>query len=198
MLGADKMTQYQTQYKNDKTVHGDKDEWRTPGYLYDTLDSVFHFTVDAAANTQNTKCARFWSIQENGLAQSWRDEIVFCNPPHTNGAYGNWVEKATDAFVSGNVTSALVLPFNAETKAFSDVWEHAKYLLIPYKRIKYLLPDGTLGGGPTFHSCVAIFTLGWFTSRQAAKLIKVGNLLNLERGLINRTILTRRDIFTEF
>lgn len=50
------------------------------------------FTVDVAAAAHNTKCERFYSIDENGLEQSWAGERVWCNPPYSD--IRAWVTKA--------------------------------------------------------------------------------------------------------
>lgn len=195
------MTQFKEQFKAE---YGDKDEWQTPDGIYDILNRVFEFTVDAAATSANTKCKRYWDIESNGLAGSWRDEIVFCNPPYTKGQYGEWIEKAAEEFVSDNVTSVLVLPFKAETAAFNGVWELAKYLIIPYSRIKFVPapdyippPSAKKGQKPsaTFHSCIAVFTLGWLGNRQAKHLNKIGYVLNLDKGLVSRQ---EQTVFTTY
>ncbi len=50
------------------------------------------FTVDVAAAEHNTKCERFYSIDDSGLEQSWGSERVWCNPPYSD--IPSWVAKA--------------------------------------------------------------------------------------------------------
>lgn len=50
------------------------------------------FTLDVAASPKNAKCERFFTLQDDGLAQSWKGERVWCNPPYSN--IGAWVGKA--------------------------------------------------------------------------------------------------------
>lgn len=50
------------------------------------------FTIDVAAAAHNTKCARYFTYQDDGLRQSWAGERVWCNPPYSR--IGHWVEKA--------------------------------------------------------------------------------------------------------
>lgn len=50
------------------------------------------FTLDVAAAPHNAKCARYFTRLENGLAQSWAGERVWCNPPYSD-IYA-WVKKA--------------------------------------------------------------------------------------------------------
>jgi len=68
-------------------------EWGTPQELFDRLNEEFNFTLDPCATKDNAKCEKYFTIKENGLIQSWKDEIVFMNCP-----YGRemkfWMEKA--------------------------------------------------------------------------------------------------------
>lgn len=69
-----------------------------PAFFMECEAEFGPFTVDAAASAQNTKCERFWSIDDDGLAQAWAGERVWCNPPYSD--IRPWVEKAhaeTDA-----------------------------------------------------------------------------------------------------
>ncbi|UXA09610.1 phage N-6-adenine-methyltransferase (plasmid) [Mycobacterium sp. SMC-2] len=54
--------------------------------------SLGPFTLDVAAAAHNAKCARYFIHSDNGLAQSWAGERVWCNPPYSR--IGHWVEKA--------------------------------------------------------------------------------------------------------
>lgn len=69
------------------------DDRGTPLTVFEPLAERFGgFTVDVAAATHNTKCKRFYTIDDNGLEQSWAGERVWCNPPYSN--IGPWVAKA--------------------------------------------------------------------------------------------------------
>ena len=57
-------------------------EWATPQAFFDELNKEFTFTLDPCATPQNAKCARYFTKEIDGLAQSWRGETVFCNPPY--------------------------------------------------------------------------------------------------------------------
>ena len=47
------------------------DEWTTPQSFFDELDKEFHFDLDAAADDQNHKCSRYFTIKDDGLTQNW-------------------------------------------------------------------------------------------------------------------------------
>lgn len=71
-------------------------EWATPQDFYDQLDKEFHFSLDVAADAENAKSARYFTQSDDGLAQSWDNETVFCNPPYGR-EIGKWVKKASEA-----------------------------------------------------------------------------------------------------
>lgn len=68
------------------------DDRATVPEVFGPLNERFRFTVDVAAAAHNTKCDRYYSIEDDGLAQSWAAERVWCNPPYSN--IRPWVEKA--------------------------------------------------------------------------------------------------------
>lgn len=81
----------------------------TPEYFYRWLDGQMRFTVDVCASEENAKHPRFWSVKENGLAQSWLDETYFKNPP-----YGRqtpmWMARARDACMYERAMGCSLVP----------------------------------------------------------------------------------------
>jgi hypothetical protein len=63
-----------------------------PRHFADITDRHGPFTLDVAATAANTKCARFFDVDGDGLAQSRAGERVWCNPPYSDIA--PWVAKA--------------------------------------------------------------------------------------------------------
>ena len=59
----------------------DRDDWETPRWLFDKLDAVWHFTLDPASNGRNALCEKFFTKEDDGLAQSWGG--AFCVPQPT-------------------------------------------------------------------------------------------------------------------
>jgi phage N-6-adenine-methyltransferase len=68
------------------------DDRGTTPELFDPLNERFDFTLDVAAAPHNAKCKRYFTREDDGLAQSWTGERVWCNPPYSD--IGAWVGKA--------------------------------------------------------------------------------------------------------
>jgi len=83
-------------------------EWATPQVLFDGLNAEFHFTLDPCATQSNTKCPRYYTLEDNGLKQSWANEVVFMNPPY-GGNTGRWVEKAWYESQNGAIVVCLLV-----------------------------------------------------------------------------------------
>lgn len=68
------------------------DDRATTPEVFAPLNERFAFSIDVAASARNRKCERFYSFEQDGLAQSWAGERVWCNPPYS--LIGPWLEKA--------------------------------------------------------------------------------------------------------
>jgi len=67
-------------------------EWSTPQSFFDSVRLEFwEFDLDPAADETNHKAARFFTIADDWLAQSWFWK-VWCNPPYWRDLR-KWVEK---------------------------------------------------------------------------------------------------------
>lgn len=86
------------------------DERITPPEIFEPLHARFRFTLDAAANAANAKCAKFFTREQDGRMQSWKGETVWCNPPYSN--LRSWVEKAWHEMLVNEVTTVMLLPAN--------------------------------------------------------------------------------------
>lgn len=95
-------------------------EWATPQAFFDELNKEFAFTLDPCATPQNAKCARYFTKEIDGLAQSWRGETVFCNPPYGRDL-AKWVAKAhAEVIAGGGTTVVMLIPARTDTAYFHD------------------------------------------------------------------------------
>lgn len=87
------------------------DDRHTPDDLFNELAAKHGgFTLDAAASDVNKKCARWFTKETDGLAQSWAGERVWLNPPYSE--IRPWVEKALRETAAGCPIVAMLLPNN--------------------------------------------------------------------------------------
>ena len=47
------------------------DEWATPEDFFDTINQEFHFNLDPCATSENHKCEKFFTMEQNGLNMDW-------------------------------------------------------------------------------------------------------------------------------
>ncbi len=47
------------------------DRWSTPLDTFAALDREFGFTLDVCALPENAKCVRYFTPEQDGLAQTW-------------------------------------------------------------------------------------------------------------------------------
>lgn len=57
-------------------------EHGTPDDFFQACHAEFHFTVDVCAAPGMEKLRRFFTPVQNGLKQSWKNEVAWMNPPY--------------------------------------------------------------------------------------------------------------------
>ena len=99
-----------------------RQDWETPADFFAPIEAEFHFTLDAAASAQNTKAESFFTEADDGLVQSWGDNVVWLNPPYGEGRkpISAWVSKAYEESLTG-ATTVMLIPARTNTNWFHDV-----------------------------------------------------------------------------
>lgn len=93
------------------------DNRETTSEVFAPLHRRFGFTVDVASSPKNRKLPRHYTLATNGLAQSWRGERVWCNPPYS--AIAPWIVKAINEVVDGGCELVvMLLPANRTEQAW--------------------------------------------------------------------------------
>jgi len=133
-------------------------DWATPQPFYDRLNAEFAFTLDACASPQNAKCARYFTVEQDGLAQPWTG-TVWVNPPYGKGVTGLWARKAWQESQGGAIV-VMLIPSRTDTIYWHDYVMRAAEIRLVRGRIKFVLPDGVVGQRPTFPSAVVVFRPG--------------------------------------
>lgn len=93
-------------------------EYETPQDLFDRLNDEFHFTLDPCSTDENAKCEKHFTMEQDGLAQDWTGETVFCNPPYGR-VIARWIKKCYDHYQNGG-TAVMLIPARTDTNAFHD------------------------------------------------------------------------------
>lgn len=94
------------------------EEWATPQEFYNALDAEFHFTLDPCSTDENAKCAKHYTKEQDGLAQDWTGETVFCNPPYGR-EMPKWIRKCYEHYTGGGI-AVMLIPARTDTKAFHE------------------------------------------------------------------------------
>lgn len=124
-------------------------EWYTPQSFFDELNKEFNFTLDPCATKENAKCAKYYTIKDDGLSKSWDNENVFINPPYGR-EIGKWVKKAAES--RGGVR-VMLIPARTDTKYFHEyIYNKAEV-----RFIKGRLKFGGASNSAPFPSMVVIF-----------------------------------------
>jgi site-specific DNA-methyltransferase (adenine-specific) len=122
--------------------------WETPPELFKIYDDQYHFTLDVCATPENTKCEKYFTIEDDGLKQNWSNDICWMNPPYSEPeqlckpnckkkrcekrgyhldkyepGQVDWVKKAYEESCKGTVVICL-LPARPDTKMFHKyIWD---------------------------------------------------------------------------
>ena len=81
-------------------------EYETPQALFDGLNVEFRFGLDVCATAENAKCAKHFTKDDDGLAQSWTG-TCWMNPPYGR-EIARWMRKAFEESQKGATVVCLV------------------------------------------------------------------------------------------
>lgn len=138
---------------NPALLSSKSNEWETPLDFFKELDREFHFTLDPCSTDENAKCQKHFTIKEDGLAQSWKGETVFCNPPYGR-ELPKWIKKCFDESHGGGATAVVMLiPARTDTRAFHEYIYHKAEIRFIRGRLKF---GGSRNSAP-FPSMLVIF-----------------------------------------
>lgn len=101
------------------------DLWATPQHVFDKYDSIFHFETDVCAISENAKCKKFYTPEQDGLKQEWTG-VCWCNPPYGK-QIKHWVKKAA----TSKATVVMLLPARTDAGWFHDY-------CVPFGKIEFI------------------------------------------------------------
>lgn len=112
-----------------------KYDWQTPPEVFDPLHEEFNFTVDACATPDNALLQRYWTPEDDALAQDWSGERIWCNPPY--GKFQRpFIEKAAERRAQ---VAVFLLPARTDTRAWHDwIFPYASDVRFVKGRIQFV------------------------------------------------------------
>lgn len=125
-------------------------EWATPQDLFDSLDKVYHFTLDVCSTHENAKCEQHYTIEEDGLKQPWIGSC-WMNPPYGR-EIGVWIKKAYETGLQGHSVVCLI-PARTDTKWWHEYVMQAHTVMFIKGRLKF---GGSKNPAP-FPSALVVF-----------------------------------------
>lgn len=134
---------------NDVMFSSKSCEWSTPVEFFAAWDAKHHFTLDVCATRENAKCERFFTREDDGLAQEW-DGVCWMNPPYGR-EIGKWVKKAYDTALQGG-TVVCLLPARTDT-----AWWHDYCMKGEITFVRGRLKFGGCANSAPFPSAVVVF-----------------------------------------
>ena len=139
---------------NQPSVHfsSRSEEWETPLDVFNELNQSFQFNLDACATSENAKCARYFTKEQNALEQHWSGR-VWMNPP-----YGRQIEafmRKAYAESQKGATVVCLVPSRTDTR-----WWHRYAKRGVVLSLKGRLHFGRSKSSAPFPSSVVIFFPG--------------------------------------
>lgn len=131
----------------------ERQDWRTPDWIFWKLNQEFDFVLDAAADHINKKCPAYFTEKENSLVQNWAEyKRVFVNPPYGK-KIGDFVQKGYLESQNGCLV-VMLLPVRTDARWFHDwILNKAKELRFIKGRLKF---SGHKNSAP-FPSMIVVF-----------------------------------------
>jgi phage N-6-adenine-methyltransferase len=148
-------------------------EWETPQELYEELNDIFQFDLDAAACKYSAKCEDWFGpgskLAEDAMQEDW-EGVVWLNPPYGRGII-KWVQKAYEESLKG-ATVVMLVPARPDTKWFQICWK-APIITFVTGRIRF-------GGSETpapFPSCIVVFSQNLPYDVELNNLSRIGTIV---------------------
>lgn len=130
------------------------DLWATPQDYFDKCVEEFGiFDLDPAANSQNAKAKNYFTLEDDGLIQEWKADLVWLNPPYGR-MLSKFVKKALHEYDRGNSKKiVMLLPARTDTRWFWSFYERPD---VEVRFIKGRLKFGGSKNSAPFPSCLVV------------------------------------------
>lgn len=120
-----------------------KDRWRTDLKLFKPLNDEFGFTLDPCCEADSALCKKYYTEKEDGLIQDWQGEVVYCNPPYSNGNIDRWMEKCYMESLKPNTTVVALIPVSTSSRWWHSFIMNKTEVRYIERRVKFVGAKGT-------------------------------------------------------
>lgn len=147
------------------------DEWYTPDYLFRTVSDLYGpFTMDVCATPGSARAPRFFTQDDDGLAQRW-EGVCWCAPPYSNP--WPWIQKAVESTTgyrrdeyhdeegwgyTGAAERVVMLVKNDPSTGWYQLglYYATDHVALP-RRVRFTPGAGQRAGRPNFASSILVF-----------------------------------------
>ena len=127
------------------------DNWPTPQDFFDRVNALYGpLELDVCASSENAKCPRYYTREDNGLAQPWTGRC-WMNPPYGR-TIGQWMKKAHEESQRGAQVVCLI-PARTDTAWWHDYAAKGSITFIR-GRLKF----GGCANSAPFPSAIVVFS----------------------------------------
>ena len=138
-----------------------RNDWRTPQWLFDHLNSIYSFEYDLCASESNALCKHYFTIH-NPFTRTQpgpsRQRVHFANPPFSHPEAINVIREIA---LSGLPTVMLYRNDNPERAVWQDViFPVCSWIFTPRERIRFDDPSGENRDEPMFSVAIIGLNLG--------------------------------------
>ena len=145
-----------------KNPLGDRDatvEWYTPSEYIDLARKVLKgIDLDVASNAKAQawiQAGVYYTKEQDGLSQPWFGK-VWCNPPYGSDSVRllgrKFLERAIDAYESGEIEAAIVLLNRTGAKWYKDALQRVSAVCEVHKRIAFIDAEGNQQRSPRYYN----------------------------------------------
>ena len=130
--------------------------WETPEeILYPLVKEFGPFELDAAADAQNAKAPKFFSLEDSAFQHRWTG-LVWLNPPYGKGI-GDWIQKAYLSSIEDGATVVCLVPARTDTAWWRD-WVMGKAEVRFLRgRVRFKTPKGLRMSAAPFPSALLVY-----------------------------------------
>lgn len=114
--------------------------WATPQEWFNYLNLEFKFTLDPCCVPETAKCKKFYTPDDDGLAQSWKGERVFMNPPYGR-ELSSWMRKAYEEARDNEALVVCFVPARVDTNWWHTFAMRASDIRYPKGRVTFAGAD---------------------------------------------------------